>query len=91
MSVKVTIPTQLRSLTAGRTEVEAEGGTIREVIDRLDEQYPGLAGRVLDETGSIRRFINLYLNAEDVRFLDGVSSEVPHDAAISIIPAVAGG
>ena len=91
MSVKVTIPTQLRTLTAGKTEVEADGNTVGDVIRQLDERYPGLAGRVLDETGSIRRFVNLYLDSEDVRFLDGVASEVPQGASISIIPAVAGG
>lgn len=91
MSVKVTVPTQLRTLTEGRSEIEAAGNTIGEVIRTVDRQYPGFAGRVLDDSGAIRRFVNVYLNSEDVRFLDGIESEVPQSASISIIPAVAGG
>jgi molybdopterin converting factor small subunit len=91
MGATVTVPTQLRTLTGGLSEVEGEGTTIAEVIHALDEQYPGFATRVLDDSGSIRRFVNVYLNSEDVRFLDGIKSEVPQKASISIIPAVAGG
>lgn len=91
MSITVTVPTQLRTLTGGQSEVKADGSTIGEVIRTVDQQYPGFAGRVLDESGSIRRFVNVYLNSEDVRFLDGIESEVPQSASISIIPAVAGG
>ena len=91
MSITVTVPTQLRTITGGQSEVEANGGTIGEVIKTIDQQFPGFAGRVLDEGGSIRRFVNVYLNSEDVRFLNGIESEVPQNASISIIPAVAGG
>lgn len=91
MSIKVTVPTQLRSLTGGRSEVETSGTTVAEVIRSLDVEFPGFATRVLDDTGSIRRFVNVYVNSEDVRFLDGAASEVPESASVSIIPAVAGG
>lgn len=91
MSIIVSVPTQLRTLTGGQSEVKADGSTIRDVIRTIDEQYPGFAGRVLDDNGSIRRFVNVYLNSEDVRFLNGIESEVPQSASISIIPAVAGG
>ena len=91
MSVTVTVPTQLRTLTGGQSEVQADGSTIAEVIRTVDQEYPGFAGRVLDDSGAIRRFVNVYLNSEDVRFLKGIDSEVPQSASISIIPAVAGG
>ena len=91
MSITVTVPTQLRTLTGGKSEVETSGETIADVIRSLDREFPGFATRVLDDTGSIRRFVNVYLNSEDVRFLKGAESEVPERASISIIPAVAGG
>jgi sulfur-carrier protein len=91
VSITVTVPTQLRALTGGQSEVDASGATVAEVIRGLDERFPGFGPRVLDEGGSIRRFVNVYVNSEDVRFLDGVESRVPETAAISIIPAVAGG
>ena len=91
MSITVSVPTQLRTLTGGHSEVQADGSTIGDVIRTIDARYPGFAGRVLDDNGSIRRFVNVYLNSEDVRFLNGIDSEVPQSASISIIPAVAGG
>ena len=91
MSVKVTVPTQLRSLTDGASEVEAQGRTIYEVVRDLESRHPGFGERLLDESGSIRRFVNLYLDDEDVRFLQGLETEVGDKARLSIIPAVAGG
>jgi molybdopterin synthase sulfur carrier subunit len=91
MSVKVRVPTQLRSLTAGTGEVEASGATIADVIEDLEARHPGIRARLLDDGGSLRRFVNVYLDDEDVRFLDGLKTPVPEGAQLSIIPAVAGG
>ncbi|MFN2489471.1 MAG: ubiquitin-like small modifier protein 1 [Actinomycetota bacterium] len=89
--MKVRIPTQLRALTGGATEVVASGSTVLEVIDDLDRRHPGLRERVLDDSATVRRFLNVYVNEEDVRFLDGLDTPVPDGARLSIIPAVAGG
>jgi len=87
----VRIPTPLRRLTGGQAEVTAQGETIAEIIDDLEAHHPGLKARICDEEGNIRRFVNIYLNNEDVRFLNGKETKVsPHDE-ISIIPAIAGG
>lgn len=87
----VRIPTPLRRLTAGKAEVSIEGDTIAALIDHLDIAYPGIKSRLCDENGNIRRFVNIYLNNEDVRFLNGKETPVgPHDE-VSIIPAIAGG
>ncbi|MBA2725868.1 MAG: MoaD/ThiS family protein [Actinobacteria bacterium] len=91
MSISVRIPTQLRSLTSGDSEVTTSGGSIGEVVASLEVSYPGIRERLLDDSGAIRRFVNLYLNDEDVRFLQGVETPVPDGATLSIIPAVAGG
>jgi molybdopterin converting factor small subunit len=91
MSVSVRVPTILRSYTGGAAEVTAEPGTLREVIAGLDAAYPGLAGRILDESGKIRRFVNVYVGDEDVRFAGGLDTPVPAGAHVSVIPAVAGG
>lgn len=91
MSVSVKIPTQLRNLTAGAAEVEAAGGTVAAVIDDLEARHPGLKERLVGEDGGLRRFVNVYLDDEDVRFLEGISTAVPEGARVSIIPAVAGG
>ena len=91
MSVSVRIPTILRSYTGGASEVAAETGTLREVITGLDSAYPGLGGRILDDTGKLRRFINVYVGEEDVRFAQGLDTPVPSGAQVSVIPAVAGG
>lgn len=90
MSVKVRIPTQLRSLTAGSGEVAAEGATIAEVIRDLEQRYPGISDRLLS-AGELRRFVNLYVDGEDVRFQDGVETSVAPGSDVAIIPAVAGG
>jgi molybdopterin converting factor small subunit len=91
MSVSVKIPTQLRSLTGGEKEVAASGGSIAELIDDLESTHPGIKERILDESGTLRRFVNVYLGDEDVRFLQGMDTEVPEGGSVSIIPAVAGG
>jgi molybdopterin synthase sulfur carrier subunit len=91
MSAKVKIPTILRSYTAGLSEVAAQGTTLREVLTSLDQQYPGIGGRVLDDSGQLRRFVNVYIDDDDVRFLTGLDSKVEEGASVSIIPAVAGG
>jgi molybdopterin synthase sulfur carrier subunit len=88
---QVKIPTQLRPLTGDAPEVEAWGGTVSEIVDDLEARYPGLKERLLDDSGKLRRFVNIYVNDEDVRFLDGIGTEVPDGAKLSIIPAVAGG
>jgi molybdopterin converting factor small subunit len=91
VSVRVKIPTQLRTLTDGSEEVTVDGSTISEVIERLESSHPGMRERLLDESGALRRFVNVYLEDEDVRFLDGIGTPVPDGAKLSIIPAVAGG
>lgn len=86
----VRIPTILRTYTGGEAEVTAEGATLAAVIASLDAQYPGIAARVLDDSGALRRFVNVYVNDDDVRFLDGLDTKT-EGVSISIIPAVAGG
>ncbi|MFN2450694.1 MAG: MoaD/ThiS family protein, partial [Candidatus Baltobacteraceae bacterium] len=84
-------PTQLRSLTDGSSEVEASGETISAVIEDLERNHPGIKERILDGSGSLRRFVNVYVGDEDVRFLQGIDSPVAEGTSVSIIPAVAGG
>ncbi|MCL4414091.1 MAG: MoaD/ThiS family protein [Acidimicrobiales bacterium] len=91
MSVKVRIPTQLRSLTGGAGEVTLEGSTLSEVLSALDAAHPGFAGRLFDDDGSLRRFVNVFVADEDVRFLQGLSTPVGEGQTVSIVPAVAGG
>lgn len=91
MAVVVRIPTPLRAMTKGAAEVRAEAETIGGVIEDLDRQFPGLRDRILDEGGQIRRFINIYVNQEDVRFLDGDRTAVKANDEVSIVPAIAGG
>jgi molybdopterin synthase sulfur carrier subunit len=91
MAVKVRIPTPLQTVTGNRAEVSAEGATIRELIEDLERQFPGLKERVCDEKGAVRRFVNVYLNEEDVRFLSGEDTQVKDSDEVSIIPAIAGG
>jgi len=89
--VSVRIPTILRTYTDGASEVTAEGGTLAEVLDDLERNHSGIRARVVDETGSLRRFVNVYVGNDDVRFLDGLETPTPDGASISVIPAVAGG
>ena len=91
MSVSVRIPTILRPYTGGASEVAVDGGTLAEVIDALEVAHPGLKARVLDDDGAIRRFVNVYVNDDDVRFAEGLATATPDGTSISIIPAVAGG
>jgi molybdopterin converting factor small subunit len=91
VSVKVKIPTQLRNLTGGEAEILADGSTLGDLVSDLETKHPGFKERILDDSGSVRRFVNVYVNDEDVRFLDGLSTVVSDDATVSIIPAVAGG
>jgi sulfur-carrier protein len=90
MAARIRIPTQLRSLTGGGSEVNADGSTIGDLLDDLDGRFPGLEERLLQD-GELRRFVNIYLEDEDVRFLDGLKTDVPDGACVSIIPAVSGG
>jgi sulfur-carrier protein len=91
MSVSVRIPTILRSYTGGAAEVASEPGTLREVITGLDTSYPGLSGRILDDSGKLRRFVNVYVGDEDVRLAQGLDTRVAEGVQVSVIPAVAGG
>ncbi|WP_029551955.1 MoaD/ThiS family protein [Thermocrinis jamiesonii] len=91
MAVVVRIPTPLRRLTNGQGEVQVEARTIREAIEKLEELYPGFKERLLDENGELRKFVNLYLNDEDIRFLKGIDSELKDGDIISVVPAIAGG
>ncbi|MPZ69183.1 MAG: molybdopterin synthase sulfur carrier subunit [Actinobacteria bacterium] len=91
MSVTVRIPTQLRTFTEGASEVEASGATIGDLVTELGRRHPGITERIVDEAGALRRFVNIYLDEEDVRFLKNLETEVPEGAKVSIIPAVAGG
>jgi MoaD family protein len=91
MSIKVKVPTQLRSLTEGSPEVAADGDTVRALIQDLEVRFPGIGSRLVDDGGSLRRFVNVYVNDEDVRFLQGLDTELSEETRVSIIPAVAGG
>ena len=91
MAVSVRIPTILRTYTGGESEVSAEGDTLAAVLDDLDAHYSGIKGRILDEAGALRRFVNVYVGNDDVRFLDDLATPTPDGVQISVIPAVAGG
>ena len=91
MSVAVRIPTTLRSLTGGAKQVTVEGSTVAEVLSNLETAHPGFAARLLDESGAIQRFVNVFVSDDDVRFLQGLDTPVPAGETVSIIPAVAGG
>jgi molybdopterin converting factor small subunit len=91
MSLSVRIPTQLRTLTGGAGEVQVDGATVGEVLKGLDAAHPGFADRLFDESGNLRRFVNVFLAEEDVRVLDGLATPVSDGQTLSIVPAVAGG
>ena len=91
MSVSVRIPTILRTYTGGASEVDAQGATLAEVLEHLDGSYPGIRARILDDQGAIRRFVNVYVGNDDVRFLDALDTKTPEGSQVSVIPAVAGG
>jgi molybdopterin synthase sulfur carrier subunit len=91
MSVKVRIPTPLRGLTKDQDVVAGDEGTLAACIEGLESAYPGLKDRICDDTGELRRFVNIYINGEDVRFMDGLASALKSGDEVSIVPAVAGG
>jgi molybdopterin synthase sulfur carrier subunit len=91
MSVIVRIPTTLRPITGGQSEVKVEGGTLAEVLTGLDTAHPGFKDRLFDEEGQLRRFVNVFVADDDVRYLQGLDTPVPDGETVSIIPAVAGG
>jgi len=91
MAVTVRIPTQLRQLSGGATEATVEAGTVGEIVKQLEDLHPGFAERLLDDQGKLRRFVNVFVADEDVRFLDGLDTPVPDGETVSIVPAVAGG
>ncbi|MFQ5934710.1 MAG: ubiquitin-like small modifier protein 1 [Dehalococcoidia bacterium] len=91
MSVTLKIPTPLRKVTNGQSEVSVEGTSLLECIDALDVQFPGIKERLCGDDGELHRFVNVYLNGEDIRFLEGLKTPVKNDDEVSIVPAVAGG
>jgi len=91
MAVKVRIPTPLRKITNGNDEVNAEGTNITSLIDDLESNFPGLKERICDEEGKVRRFVNLYVNDEDIRFMNNMETDLKDGDEVSIVPAIAGG
>jgi sulfur-carrier protein len=91
MSVSVRVPTILRTYTGGESEVTAEGVTLGDLLEDLDQRYSGIKARILDDRGELRRFVNVYVGNDDVRFLDGLATATPDGTQVSVIPAVAGG
>jgi molybdopterin synthase sulfur carrier subunit len=91
MSVTVRIPTQLRELSGGASEASLDGSTVAELLKALEAAHPGFAERLFDDTGGLRRFVNVFVADEDIRFLDGLDTAVAEGQTVSIIPAVAGG
>ena len=91
MSVRVRVPTPLRKFTQGADEVSAQGHNIRALVEDLEKQYPGIKDRICDETSKVRRFVNVYVNGDDIRFLQNLETALKEGDAISIVPAIAGG
>lgn len=91
MAVLVRIPTPLRALTKGAAEVHADASTVTDLIDVLETQFPGLKERLVEDGGQLRRFINIYINQEDIRFLQGATTSLKQGDEVSIVPAIAGG
>jgi len=91
MAVTVRIPTTLRPMAGGNSTVQVEGATLADVIEALESAHPGLKDRLLDESGAMRTFVNIFVADDDVRYLDGLATAVPAGETVSIIPAVAGG
>lgn len=91
MAVTVRIPTTMRPISGGASTVQVEGGTLSEVLANLDGAHPGFKDRLFDEAGALRKFVNVFVADDDVRYLDGVDTKVPDGETVSIIPAVAGG
>ncbi len=91
MGPRIKIPTPLRRLTGGESEVRVPGETVRALVGGLEERFPGFSERLCEENGDLRRFVNVYVNGEDVRFLSGLETTVTEQDEVSIVPAVAGG
>ncbi|MFQ5916443.1 MAG: ubiquitin-like small modifier protein 1 [Candidatus Binatia bacterium] len=91
MSVRVRVPTPLRKLTQGADEVDVQGDTVKSLVDDLERKFPGIKERICDETGKVRRFVNVYVNGDDIRFLQNLETSVRDGDSISIVPAIAGG
>ncbi|MCW2787828.1 MAG: molybdopterin synthase sulfur carrier subunit [Aeromicrobium sp.] len=91
MSINVRIPTILRTYTQDQSQVSADGATLTDVLDSLETSFPGIRARIVDDEGKLRRFVNIYVAEEDVRFAQGLDTPTPDGAQVSIIPAVAGG
>ncbi|HEY7652453.1 MAG TPA: ubiquitin-like small modifier protein 1 [Methylomirabilota bacterium] len=91
MGVLVRIPTPLRALTKGAAEVQADAATVTDLIEDLERQFPGLKERLVEDGGELRRFINIYINQEDIRFLQGATTTLKQGDEVSIVPAIAGG
>ncbi len=91
MAVRVRIPTPLRKFTGGQESVSVEGNSVAAIIDSLESGHPGLRERICEDDGSIRRFVNVYINGDDIRFLDNLESAVKDGDEVSIVPAIAGG
>jgi len=91
MPIQVRIPTPLRKLTGGAESVSASGGTIAAIVDDLERRHPGLRDRICDDAGKVRRFVNVYVNGDDIRFLNSLDTPVKEGDEISIVPAIAGG
>ena len=91
MPINVRIPTPLRRLTDQQSSVSADGSTVAELIDSLEASFPGMKARVCDDDGELRHFVNIYVNGEDVRYMDGIGSALKSGDEVSIVPAVAGG
>lgn len=91
MSVRVRVPTPLRKYTQGADEVNAQGSNVKSLVDDLEIKYPGIKERICDETGKVRRFVNVYVNGDDIRFLQNLDTALKEGDNISIVPAIAGG
>ena len=91
MATRITIPTPLRRFTADESQIEVEAATINQVLEEMDKKYPGFKNRLCEENGQLKRFFNIYINGEDVRFMDDLETKVPDEAEVSIIPAISGG
>lgn len=91
MTVHVRVPTPLRKFTNGADEVNAQGNNVRSMVEDLDRKFPGIKDRICDETGKIRRFVNVYVNGDDIRFLQNLETALKEGDNISIVPAIAGG
>ena len=91
MSATVKIPTPLRKLTNNATSVDADGTTVEQIVESLESAYPGMRERLIEDNGDLRHFVNIYLNGEDIRYIDGLKSSVSDNDELSIVPAVAGG